>query len=136
MAKDDQAGARAFVEYYWAVVTYAQQTGDLKLLRNISSPSCAQCDGGADWVQDVYADGGEIRGGDYSVSLGAVSGIGDKDGALAYEVEAEVRNTKQRVLDRAGKVVERHRASTVAYKFLVARVGGTTWRLSRWETLT
>jgi len=68
-----EAGAKAFAEFYWQdVVSYAQATGDTRLLRRLSAVTCYQCDAGADALEDIYERGGAIRGGDPTISrLGA-----------------------------------------------------------------
>lgn len=60
---ETKAGAMAFVEYYWAVVNYAQATGDTELLRSLAIDSCAGCDGGASSIERIYRRGGQIIGG-------------------------------------------------------------------------
>jgi|GEM_PF-6157860 len=64
---ETEAGAEAFVEYYWEVVNYARQTGDVDLLRSLSVPNCGGCNGGIDAIERVYARGGKISGGHFEV---------------------------------------------------------------------
>lgn len=64
---ETEAGAKAFVEYYWEVVNYARQTGEVDLLRNLSVPSCGGCNGGIESIERVYARGGRIAGGQFEV---------------------------------------------------------------------
>jgi len=64
-----EAGAKAFAEFYWEdVVSYAQATGDTRLLRRLSAATCYPCDGGADAIEDIYGRGGVIGGGQYTLS--------------------------------------------------------------------
>lgn len=66
-AAPDQAGVEAFVTFYWDVVNYATKTGDVELLRRVDQPSCDTCDAAIDGIEQIYARGGKIVGGDYSV---------------------------------------------------------------------
>lgn len=58
-----QAGAKAFVRYFWQVVNYAQATGDTSGITAISVGGCKGCEGGVAGISKVYAAGGTIRGG-------------------------------------------------------------------------
>jgi hypothetical protein len=58
-----QAGAKAFVEYFWEVVDYAQATGDTAAIRALSVGGCTGCDGGIHGIDKVYDAGGSIQGG-------------------------------------------------------------------------
>lgn len=62
-----RAGAKAFVQYYWAVVNYATATGDVALLETLSEPSCSACRAGIRQITKVYDRGGRIVGGLYEV---------------------------------------------------------------------
>jgi hypothetical protein len=62
-----KAGAIAFARYYWAVVDFAQATGDTHLLRSIALRTCRACDGGADWIEKIAARGGRIHGGRHRI---------------------------------------------------------------------
>src|SRR5689334_13151884 len=48
-----KAGAKAFVKHYWAVVNYAQATGDIETLNRISARGCVGCDAGIRSVKRV-----------------------------------------------------------------------------------
>lgn len=64
-----QAGAEAFVRYYWDLVNYAQATGDTKGLRSVSAETCEPCQGGIDALENIVNErGGKITGGEYSAS--------------------------------------------------------------------
>jgi len=65
--KHTEAGAVAFVRYYWDLVSYAQLTQDGSTLADISSPHCAVCNGGQTFLQRVRKKRGEVSGGETSV---------------------------------------------------------------------
>ncbi|UMG93577.1 DUF6318 family protein [Nocardioides sp. TF02-7] len=62
-----KAGAEAFVEYYVALINYAQKTGDVATLTDIAEPACEGCRAGTDSIAEIYRRGGRITGGAYEV---------------------------------------------------------------------
>jgi hypothetical protein len=59
-----RAGAKAFVEYFWKVVDYAQATGDTARIAALTDGSgCPQCRAGIRSIKRVYDAGGVIHGG-------------------------------------------------------------------------
>ncbi len=91
--KPTKAGAVAFVKHYWAMIDYAQATGETTGLTRLSNRSCDFCAGGTKGIQVVYAKGGRIRGEPLIVNTsGAViRPFGDKHVA---KVDAVVTATK------------------------------------------
>lgn len=63
----DQVGASAFTEYWFSVLSYGVQTGDVELLRTVSDPKCTECSAAISVIQDNYNDGGSLQGGVYTV---------------------------------------------------------------------
>lgn len=61
--RHDAAAAEAFVKHYWAMANYAQATGDVSGLEDLSL-RCTNCDHSIASVQQVYQGGGTIRGGE------------------------------------------------------------------------
>ncbi|SHN47474.1 hypothetical protein SAMN05443668_12432 [Cryptosporangium aurantiacum] len=66
-AAHDKAGAAAFTEYWFAVLSYGIQTGEVELLRKVSDPACTACTGAIGVIQENYNDGGSLQGGVYTV---------------------------------------------------------------------
>ncbi len=69
----DEAAAEAFIRYYYDLINYAQRTGDVKSLRAASLAGCDFCTSGADYVRDLYDNGGRQLGGGYSISEAQVT---------------------------------------------------------------
>lgn len=63
-----KAGAKAFVEYFWEVVNYAQATGDTDVVRLITNSGCDGCAAGLSAIDKTYAQGGRVVGGTATVS--------------------------------------------------------------------
>jgi hypothetical protein len=62
-----KAGAAAFTEYWFALLSYGVQTGDVKLLQAASDPQCQVCGNAITTIQNNYNDGGSLQGGLYTV---------------------------------------------------------------------
>ncbi|WP_460829370.1 DUF6318 family protein [Nocardioides hungaricus] len=92
----DAAAAEAFVRFYWETVNYAQETGDLSSLREISAKTCIACQAGLDYLEDVFAKDGAISGGRGRV--GNPETAFATDGGVTYAVvDFDLRMTRQRV---------------------------------------
>ncbi|MFG1924971.1 DUF6318 family protein [Cryptosporangium sp. NPDC048952] len=63
----DTVGAAAFTEYWFSVLSYGVQTGDVDLLRKASDGKCSECTAAIGVIQDNYNDGGSLQGGVYTV---------------------------------------------------------------------
>lgn len=79
-----EAGAEAFVEYFWEVVNYAQATGDTQILRELSATGCTGCDAGISGVEKVYANAGVILGGEARVQTIDPEVFKDSNGYFAH----------------------------------------------------
>jgi len=66
--KQTVAGAKAFAEYYWEMVNYAQASGEVDPLVALASPTCEGCRGGTDGLRRFFDAGGKVVGGVYSTS--------------------------------------------------------------------
>ncbi|WGY04236.1 DUF6318 family protein [Nocardioides sp. QY071] len=127
-AEASEAGARAFIGYYWELVNYAQVTGDVKALKAVSGPSCDGCKAGIRGVQDLYSDGGHIEGGNYSVHLDKVNQLKNKDSSqYAFEAKMSASTDKQLVVSGDGSSTT-NPAATSEVVVAVAWLG-SQWRL-------
>jgi hypothetical protein len=62
-----KAGAVAFTGYWFALLSYGVQTGEVSELQTTSDPECAVCKSAVVTIQDNYNDGGSLQGGVYTV---------------------------------------------------------------------
>lgn len=63
----DTAGAAAFTQYWFSVLSFGVQTGDVDLLREASDAKCTECTAAISVIEDNYNDGGSLQGGVYTV---------------------------------------------------------------------
>ncbi|ROR90135.1 DUF6318 family protein [Nocardioides aurantiacus] len=65
--RPSKAGAAAFVRHWVAVLNYAGATGDTKALRRLSTNDCIKCAALWNGIDNIYAGGGRIEGGGWTV---------------------------------------------------------------------
>nr|WP_257759336.1 DUF6318 family protein [Pimelobacter simplex] len=98
-----EAGARAFVGYYWELVNYAQATGDVRRLQRTSAATCDVCMGLVRDIREHYRAGGAIIGGENTVRITEVAELkADSVAALGFRLELEVTHDDQTILDGGG----------------------------------
>ena len=125
-----KAGAIAFAKYYWAVVDYAQKTGDTHLLRRIANKTCRACDGGADWIDKIHKRGGIIHGGSHTVrSADAQSAPTSAVKGSAFVVSLTVESAPDRVTG-AGNLNSRDRGGPESLLMTVQWF--STWEINSW----
>lgn len=91
-----KAGAEAFVVHYWAMVDYAQASGDVEPLEALNMESCSPCHAGADWIAEIADRGGKILGSTHRVARARSVPASRSNGVwLTY---ATVRTTPERVI--------------------------------------
>lgn len=130
--KATEAGARAFITYYWDLINYAQVTGDVKPLKGVSGPNCAGCNAGINSVKKLYEDGGHLEGGEYAVNITKINKIKSRDSSNhAFEAQLSTRNKEQiRVNGDGSEEVSKPGSATV----VVAVLWSTgSWRLEIME---
>jgi hypothetical protein len=126
----DAASAEAFVTFYWEMVNYAEQTGDLAAVKRLSSDDCVACRSGLKYLEGVFTDGGEIKGGDQTVSHPSTS-FANNDGVQEATVQFDLTSTRQTVdypSDADDKVFD---AGTISLLAVLAR-SGNGWRMIYW----
>lgn len=130
---DDAAAAEAFVEYFWATVKYAETTAEVETLETLMSPQCQGCAGGIKFLRDVFKNGGEIRGGNVTLSNFEVKELQGGPAAL-FEVRVDVISTRQVVSYADSSADQVFPAGTVRDRFIVVK-HNDQWLMDRWEVL-
>lgn len=124
-----EAGARAFVGYYWELVNYAQATGDVRPLRRVSGPRCSACSAFVSRVRKQYRRGGHIIGGTNTVSVGGAIELGTRQAtAFGFRVTMTVLHDAQTLVDKSGAKDLRAAGSDVFVAYLLW-VTNSHWRL-------
>jgi len=94
------AGAKAFAEYYWQMVNYAQSSQDVAPLRKLGEPTCEACRGGIEGLQQIFDDGGKVEGGKYTARALSEKTY-EADGFKSYQVILKI-STEDETLDYPG----------------------------------
>lgn len=100
--RNDAVGAKAFLKYWFAAVTYAMRTGDTAPFMKVSAKDCKTCPGLEKKIKAVYAGGQRIDGGGWKPS-----GL-DVDPRLKpplYRVAVRLVQDKQTIRSSDGSVV-------------------------------
>lgn len=126
--KATRVGVKAFVSFYWTVVNYSQQTGDVRPLKEISDPSCGGCNGGIEYISKVYRRGGRIIGGDFALTR-AVPG---RTPSGAWHVAANVHVGRSRTAG-AGDLDQVSRAGELEFLFGLRHLDGA-WHITFLDT--
>lgn len=121
-----EAGARAFITYYWDLINYAQVTGDVKALRKVSAPQCTGCSAGIKGIRDVYGSGGHVEGGEYTVTISTVAELDGPSNAYLIESLLTATNAAQIVVKGDGT---KHRSKASTAQLAVA----ASWMSSSWR---
>lgn len=126
-----EAGARAFIAYYWDLINYAQVTGDVKGLEGVSGPKCQRCKAGIDAIRTLYASGGRLTDAHYEVRLKSVRSLNVAGSeVVAFEIHLDVSNQAHQSISADG-VTKAFQASAVAY--IVDILWAGRWRLDVME---
>ncbi len=127
-----KAGAEAFVEYYWEVVSYSVMTGDLQQLADLSAETCEGCLGGIGFIRTIYKKGGSIDAGPYR--LLRIDDTWFDDGEfIAFEGTAVTRSTLH-VIRIPGRKTQRLEPVTEHDRMTLNFVDGA-WRVDILEVL-
>lgn len=106
--RNDAVGAKAFLRYWFAAVTYAMKTGDTEPFMAVSAKECKTCDGLATHIEGLEQDGLALIGGGWQV-LGVEHD--PKTEAPYFRFAVKVRQLKQRIVNEHEKEVDQSRAS-------------------------
>lgn len=130
--KATEAGARAFITYYWDLVNYAQATGDVKALKRVSGPNCRRCMAGIEGIDDLYGEGGHLTNADYRATVLSLKEVNvDSGDAYAFESRTDVSNAAHVSVDANGNE-EKFEASTLTYLLYLLWIDDH-WRLDVME---
>ena len=126
--------AEAFVEYYFALVTYAQSTGDTALLKDVGQPLCASCSGVVDVIDRTYETGGTVTGGELSVERLRMIRLDAPRGVRLFGGTAVVNSTQQVIKGSGDQTVDgRYSGGPRRYRVTVS-LEDDGWRFSEWKS--
>jgi serine/threonine-protein kinase len=121
-----QNGGTEFVSYWFAVLSYATQTGNTTDLARTSNSNCADCQSVLKTIRAAYGNGGSLQGGGYLVRRVGTDGLFTLERPI---YEAVVDRTPRTTVDGSGAA----KASLSGLSFttcsLVLEWVGDRWRV-------
>ncbi|MDN5896784.1 MAG: DUF6318 family protein, partial [Nocardioides sp.] len=127
MANEDKAGAKAFVQYYWDVVAYAQVTGDVSTLRELAFPTCGACVAGLKSIRETVPKATKIAGGEVTVSNVKVTAL-QSGSKHHFQVDYAADNSRQVVIHKDG-TKDVYDAGRSRYRNIVSLDDDGEWRV-------
>jgi hypothetical protein len=127
-----EAGARAFIEYYWELINYAQATGDVKALKAVSASTCKGCGAGIRGIKKHYGSGGTIVGGTNRIARLSLTEVTSASGIYAFQGDARVEHDAQTIVASDGSEDARN-SGTNEWTLYVLWVDDSRWRLDVME---
>lgn len=125
----DRSGAEAATRYFFEALSYAEQTGDPKPVRAVSTRDCGGCARVLASIRDAYAGGGSVRGGwytvrettgaEYSAAIPLLDVVFDRDALSIVGTGGATMQTVPAVTFQAARV-----RLAFAGKWRVAEIGG------------
>jgi serine/threonine-protein kinase len=123
-----QNGGTEFVTYWFAVLSYATQTGDTTDLARSSNSGCADCQGVLKTIRAAYGNGGSLQGGGYLVRRVTTDGLFTLERPVYGAV---VDRTPRTTVDSSGAA----KATEAGLSFVTCSVV-LEWASDRWQVLT
>jgi len=114
--KETPEGAKAFVGYWVAMLSYAYETGDVKTLDTLGAPECRLCHSQptnikAQWSNGAWTEGGKLRVPDFEIK------------ATPYPsrvtLVAQIDQDAIKVHNKNGKITASRPKATTALAFVV-----------------
>lgn len=118
-----EAGAEAFVRHYVDLMNYGQASGDASPLEAVSAPGCGACSGFISTVDDVYAEGGAVEGGEFVIRELSPLPL---DYGADYATYAVIDVAPQTILDAGGQAT-----ASDAYEYRIGLY--PSWVDGAWE---
>ena len=135
MEGDDVEGAKAFVEYYFAVMDYAVRSQGTQDLHALATPSCSTCSGVEQIIESTRKNNGRIVGGKHKVAGIQLNEIQGEQAVSLFRGRIRVRTSAQVIRDSGLDGVDGDfPAGLRKYSVVVGRDGGE-WKLADWRPL-
>ncbi|MFF1384545.1 DUF6318 family protein [Arthrobacter sp. NPDC058288] len=125
---ETKEGAIAFAEYWFSLLSYAYETGDLAPLDSVTSPSCGPCDRAKQVINAWHTEGRWLVGG--KVAAVATSTTFNKGADSAYQVAVQARQVALTYMRQDGSVARSDPQPDDTGNLLFVVYSNGSWRLS------
>ncbi|YCK79373.1 DUF6318 family protein [Arthrobacter sp. D3-16] len=85
---ETKEGAEAFAKYWFSVLSYAYETGDIAIFESVEPPSCAACQKVKEVIRDWHSEGRWLVGGKLTTPVADTTFMKDQEGR--YKVAVQV----------------------------------------------
>ncbi|WP_268892377.1 DUF6318 family protein [Arthrobacter sp. 9AX] len=86
---ETKEGAEEFSKYWFSVLSYAYETGDVALFESVAPSTCVACEKVKDVIRDWHSNGRWLVGGMLTTPVAQTTFAKDQDGK--YEIAVQVR---------------------------------------------
>lgn len=123
---ETKEGAEAFAKYWFSVLSYSYETGNTESLSAVSGPDCTFCQGLVDNIEEAWAEGKWISGGQIEIPAATAKLL---EGEPTY-VTLQVLQKELLIHNPDGSPYQEPTAATNAGSQATATFGSNGWIFS------
>lgn len=125
---ETKEGLEAFAKYWYALMNYAYETGDLAPINAVSGPNCASCNRVRDTIINWNSDGQWIAGGSLTVQSADTTFTPDASGSRQVVIQYQRQAISYHRAD--GSVEQTSPKSNLLADILIAEFASGHWKAS------
>ncbi|QOD04240.1 DUF6318 family protein [Pseudarthrobacter sp. BIM B-2242] len=124
---ETKEGAIAFARYWYQVLSYSYESGELSLLEGMAPPTCGACQKSAEGIRAWHSEGRWLIGG--QISTPAIDTTFSKDEAGKYKVSVQVHQIPLSYVRADGTIAHADPQAADQGNLLIISYGTNSWRL-------
>ncbi|WP_426939527.1 DUF6318 family protein [Pseudarthrobacter sp. S3] len=124
---ETKEGAIAFARYWFEVLSYSYETGELSLHESLTPQTCAPCQKSSEAIRAWHSEGRWMVGG--QISTPAVDTTFSRDEAGKYKVSVQVHQTPLSYVRADGTVAHTDPQGADQGNLLIISYSSNSWRL-------
>jgi hypothetical protein len=124
---ETKEGAVAFARYWFQVLSYSYETGELSLLESLTPQTCGPCQKSAEAISAWHSEGRWLVGG--QISTPAIDTTFSRDEAGKYQVSAQVHQIPLSYVRADGTVAHTDPQGVDQGNLLIISYSSASWRL-------
>lgn len=124
---ETKEGAIAFGSYWYQVLSYSYETGDVALLESLTPKTCAPCQKSVEAIKAWHSEGRWLIGG--QISTPAVDSTFSKDDSGKYKVAVQVHQVPLSYVRSDGTIARTDPQAADQGNLLIVSYSTDSWRL-------
>jgi glutaredoxin len=124
---ETKEGAEAFASYWFSVLSYSYETGDLSQLETLTPSSCAPCQKAKEVISAWHSEGRWLAGGQITTPVVETTFV--KDAEAKYKVAVQVHQLPLTYIRADGSVARTDSQQPDTGNLLLLSYGDNAWRL-------